>query len=140
MGPEERGEWDELLRNWGRWAGGPLDDPALVDYYTVSPMFRDAPYVRKHLKSSKAIDPDLAEIIEAGMLELRRSCALWFRQGFRSYYFRHLVLRYADNMTEQSMADLYGVSRDSMRSRLDVAIKRLAEIVKAQQKAYARRL
>lgn len=118
MSPEERKEWQSVLSNWGRWAGGGLDEPALVNYYTVSPMFRDAPFTRNREPSPPAIDVELAELAERAILELMKADKAAFRL---------LRARYAYNRTQQHLADSWKTSRQSLQRMLDHAEEMFAD-------------
>lgn len=104
------------LANWGRWAGGPIQDPALIHYYTVSPMWIGTKWARE--ESRPAIDEPEAERCERLLLKLRRESLEQFSLLRDRYAYGHHYARLAKSL---------GVSKSTMYLRL-----RDAEIAFAQ--------
>ena len=92
-----------LLENWGRWSRGD-DDPAMVYYYRVSPMFRDAPFLKSD--PTPLIDDRLGELGERAMLRMRK---------VHPRHFRLLRDRHAYARTWQSLEGKYKRSSRTLR-------------------------
>lgn len=93
--PQHHRRVKKRLLNWGRWAGGEIQDPALVHYYT------ECPYIptKRTGRPVPRIDVMDAERTEKVLLSLRNSSKLG------AYYFRMLRSRYAYGRLVRELAE-----------------------------------
>ena len=105
----------DLLFNWRNWAKDCPLDPAEVDYYTVSPMFRDI----MPQSSTPAYDSDSALMVE----EVLRVMRYPYPQE------RWLLAEYfGKGVTQKEIADELGIHRTTVtKCRLPMAERIFAE-------------
>lgn len=106
----------DLLNNWRAWARDCPPDPAEVDFYTVSPDFRD--YVKPN-PSGPPYDTEAAVMVEKVLREM-----------FKIHPFERdiLITYYLRSGTVEDVARMLGYSRPTMFRRLTAAHKVFGEM------------
>ena len=105
----------QLLMNWRAWSRDCPPDPAEVDYYTVSPMFKGV--IKQD--STPPYDIDSALMVEEVM-----------RRMFKPYPKEYRVLQayYGESRTQIEIAKEIGISRQSVgKYRLPMAERIFSE-------------
>ena len=111
----DKGRARDLLNNWRRYSRDNPPDPAEVNYYTVSPMFKD--FVKPNPGPSP-YDPESAEMVEDVL-----------RFMFQQYPFERdmLVTYYLRSGTVEDVAKILGHGKRRMYELLELSHKAFAK-------------